>query len=340
MNSVSAIVSSLAVFGLAACSPEAMFDGESSGNVIAPETPLIVSEGQPKAVMAQVSTGQPNLINAAVPTRFEAVDAQPQCRMPRPSRSAKIAYAYTYGGGPKTPFHYIADGANAAQIAARIEATKELVKDVASQGSFEQAALVREAAAFTRGNAIESATRVDVLVTETDAPVFLVLTSYNSVLWNIQAAPGVEIDGVIVNAYEGGAIANGARASRTGFMGHRGAPNRACRWKPRGPAISPEVRLQGALALNPDFDQGSYRETWENQYRADQTFYRQDLPIAIGQRPTWLLNDARGGAFQAVLVGPVPDVPFEQQPITRLQVPSYVAPYWGSRREAFAFFGL
>lgn len=334
------ILAGLAALGLAACSPEAMFDGETSGNIISPDTPLVVSEGKPAALMGQVSTGQPSLVNAAVPAVFEAIDAQPQCRMPRPKGNAKVAYVYTYGGGPKTPLHYIADGANAEQIAQRIKLTKEVAREVAGQASFEASMIAREAASFARGNAIESASRVDVLVTETDAPVFLVLTSYDPVLWNIQTAPGATIDGIIVNAYEGGAIANGVAARRTGFMGNRGAPNSACRWKPRGRAIPTEERIAGALELNSRFDAAGYRDQWDGQYREDMKFYRQDLPIKLGQRPTWLLNDAKGGPFQAVLVGPVPDAPFEQQPITKLQIPSYVAPYWGPRRLAFKYFGM
>lgn len=334
------ILAGLAALGLAACSPEAMFDGETSGNVIPADMPLVVSQGKPSALMGQVSTGQPNLVNAAVPAVFEAVDAQPACRMPRPSQNAKIAYAYTYGGGPKTPLHYIADGANAEEIAERIRLTKEVAKQVAGQASFEQAALARGAASFARGNAIESASRVDVLVTETDAPVFLVLTSYNAVLWNIQTAPGAKIDGVILNAYEGGAIANGADKRRTGIMGHRGAPNSSCRWKPRGRAIPTEERIAGALSLNENFNPDDYRERWDREYREDSIFFSQELPITLGQRPTWILNDAKGGAFQAVLVGPVPEAPFEQQPITKLQIPSYVAPYWGPKRLAFKYFGM
>ena len=60
----------------------------------------------------------------------------------------------------------------------------------------------------------------------------------------------------------------------------------------------------------------------------------------FGKNADWLLFAARGGVFDAVLIGPVPDQPFEQLPIERLQLPSYVEPFWGSRKAAFEYFGL
>lgn len=330
----------LALMGATACSPAALYSGEGSGEMIAPETPLVVADGIGPAVMGQVAVGQPSLVSAQLPAVFETIDAEPNCRMPRPSRAAKVAYVYTYGGGVKTPLHYIADGADADQIAARMAMTKEVAKQVSREGGFIEGAIAREFAGFAKGNAVEWAKRVDVLVTETEAPVFLVLTSYNAVLWNVQLAPGAQIDGIVVSAYEGGAIANGTSARRTGFMGFDGSPNRSCRLDGRGKPVPTEVRIAGAKELNPDFDPRGYKERWDAEYRDAQKFFSVDLRQKIGKAPTWLLNDARGESFQAVLVGPVPTQPFAQQPVTRLQVPSYVAPYWGTRKGAFKYFGL
>lgn len=314
--------------------------GQGSGEAIDPMAPVVVAKGQTPVTFGQVSIGQPNLASSEMPAQFEAIDADPNCRMPRPTQSAKVAYVYTYGGGVGTPLQYIADGDDAAEIAARIARTKKVAKQVAREGSFVQAALAHEAAGFVKGNTVEWATRVDVLVTETQAPVFLVLTSYNAVLWNIQTAPGAKIDGIVVSAYEGGGIANGVDAKRTGFMGFDGAPNRACRLEGRGRPVPSEVRAASALALNPNFDPSSYKSQWDDEYRAGQMFFAQTLPRKIGKKPTWLLNDARGGSFHAALIGPVPAEPFQQQAVTRLQIPSYVEPFWGTRKAAFKYFGL
>lgn len=324
---------------LSGCS-EAMLNREGSGEAISPEQRVVTEDGVAMPVLAEVASGQPHLSAAVPPPAFETVDADETCRMPRPSSGAKVAYVYTYGGGVKTPLQYIADGGNAEAIKARMEMTRAVAKEVSRTGSFEQQAIAGEYAKFARGNAVEWTTRIDVLVTDTSAPVFLVLTSYNSVMWNIQRAPGVEIDGIVVSAYEGGAIANGVDERRTGFMGFDGSPNRSCYLKGRGRPVPVEDRIASAREMNPDFEAARYREQWQAEYRAGMDFFRMDLPRRFGKAPDRVLANARGETFKAVLVGPVPDMPFEQQPITRLQVPSYIAPYWGTRGGAFEYFGL
>ena len=146
--------------------------------------------------------------------------------------------------------------------------------------------------------------------------------------------------GIVVSAYEGGAIANGVDERRTGFMGFDGSPNRGCYLKGRGLSVPAEVRIASARRMNPDFDVSRYREEWQADERAGKEFFRLELPRRFGKAPDKVLVDAGGETFKAVLVGPVPDVPFEQQPVTRLQIPSYIAPYWGTRGGAFEYFGL
>ncbi|MGB3627717.1 MAG: hypothetical protein WA989_17965, partial [Henriciella sp.] len=250
---------------LSSCS-EAMLKAESNGRQIPPDYPLMVASGADPAILQQVSGGQPNLVNSGAPTDFEFVDADPNCRMPRPSSRAKLAFVYTYGGGEKTPLQYVADSKNAGQLQSRID-RQRLIAGSMSDSSFEQSAMASQAAAFARGNSVEWVTRIDVLVTETDAPVFLVLTSYNAVMWNIQTASGADIDGIIVSAYEGGAIANGVDERRTGFMGFRGAPNLSCYLKGQGQPATVETRIAGAKELNPDFDASRYRDRWAEEYK-------------------------------------------------------------------------
>lgn len=324
---------------LAGCS-EAMLNREGSGEAISPDQRVVTEDGMAMPMLAEVASGQPDLSAKAPPPSFETVDADKNCRMPRPSSGAKLAYVYTYGGGVKTPLQYIADGDNAEAIKARMEMTRAVAKEVSRTGSFEQRAIAGEYAKFARGNAVEWTRRIDVLVTDTSAPVFLVLTSYDSVMWNIQRAPGVQIDGIVVSAYEGGAIANGVDERRTGFMGFDGSPNRSCYLKGRGLPVPVEARIASAREMNPDIDLSGYREQWQADERAGMEFFRMELPRRFGKVPKWVLANARGEAFKAVLIGPVPDTPFQQQPITRLQIPSYIAPYWGTRGGAFAYFGL
>ncbi|MEM5516765.1 hypothetical protein WNY37_07375 [Henriciella sp. AS95] len=323
---------------LSSCS-EAMLKSASNGNQIPADYPVAQVDGAPASTVGQVATGQPVLTNKAAPAPFEFVDAEAKCRMPRPSGNARVAYAYFYGGGVKTPLQYVADANRAEQLQQRIRLSDQIADEMGSS-SFDSAALAREAAAFAKGNAVEWLTRVDVLVTETDAPVYLVLTSYNAVLWNIQTAPGVEIDGIVVSAYEGGAIANGVDPKRTGFMGHRGAPNRSCYLDGQGRPVTVEARIAGAKDLNPDFDATRYRDRWAEEYRQGLAFFRTELPRKIGKRVEWIITQGPKDGTKAILVGDVPAEPFQQQPITKIQLPSYVWPYWGDRRSAYKYFGL
>ena len=322
---------------LSACS-EAMLKSASHGNQIPADYPVSTVDGAPETVLGEVSSGQPVLVNKVAPAPLEFVDANAKCRMPRPSSGARLAYAYFYGGGARTPLQYVADGKRAEQLQQRIQLSDQIAKAMASS-SFESAAIARHAAAFAKGNAVEWLGRVDVLVTETDAPVFLVLTSYDAVLWNIQTAPDVEIDGIVVSAYEGGAIANGVDAKRTGFMGFRGAPNRSCYLKGRGRPATVEARIAGAKELNSNFDVTSYRDRWADEYRQGLAFFRTELPRKIGKRPEWIITNGPSSGTKAILVGDVPAAHF-QQPITKIQLPSYVWPYWGDRRNAYKYFGL
>lgn len=323
---------------LSSCS-EAILANESNGRQIAADYPLTQVDGAAPATVGQVATGQPKLVNKQQVAPFEMVEAEPNCRMPRASSNARVAFVYFYGGGVKTPLQYVADAANAGQMQAQIKRSREFAKQAASSG-FQAAALANEAAGFARGNAVEWITRTDVLVTETDAPVFLVLTSYNAVLWNIQTAPGVEIDGIIVSAYEGGAIANGVDARRTGFMGFRGAPNKSCYIKGRGYPLPIEKWIENARAQNPDINIAEHRAGWEQKIREGRKFFNNELPRLIGKRPEWIITHGPNTGTRAILVGDVPAQPFEQQPITKLQLPSYVWPFWGTRSDAYKFFGL
>ena len=69
-------------------------------------------------------------------------------------------------------------------------------------------------------------------------------------------------------------------------------------------------------------------------------FFGMKLTRTIGKRPEWIITHGPGTGTKAILVGDVPAQPFEQQPITKIQLPSYVWPYWGSRNDAFEYFGL
>lgn len=319
-----------ALLFLAAC-------GAAGSKTVDPSTLVVVDENADQVAYGQITTGTPSLSPSALPAQFEAVRTTSSCRMPRPSSAARVAYVYTYGGGNSVPMHHVNFKDTPEAAAERKRLIQEMKRNPDTRP---KNALQKEAMAFAAGNAVEMSRQVDVLVTETDAPVFLYLMSYDSILWNIQRAPGVEIDGIVVNSYDAGVIANGVDADRTGFISFANSPNSKCYVSGQGRAIPARERVAAAKKMNPNIDLSSYKKQWEAEYRENSVFFHSDLPRLIGARPDWVINDARGGKFQAVLVGPAPAAPFEAQPVTRLQVPSTITPFWGTRKDAFRTFGL
>ena len=304
-----------------------------------PDMNVVYTDGAQPAVLGEIVTGSEVLRSDAAIANVEFVKVDPKCRAPRASRRAKVAYVYTYGGHNEVPIHHVEAENNQAANALRREFAKRAIAEM-SESSFSAGMMGREFAQFQMSNQLESPGRVDVLVTETEAPVFLYLSSYNSVLWNIQLAPGAKIDGVVIDAYEGGIVANGAGAKRTAFRLQSKINGVRCRTKTYGLPIPVEERIAGALDLNPNFDRSRYEEEWKNEYKLANDFFRRTLPKLAGKKADWILTNARGGKFKAVLIGPKPAAPFEPQPIQRLQLPESVQPFWGTRRQALDYFGL
>ena len=300
---------------------------------------VVYDDAGDPAVLAEIVTRSEVLRADTVSANFEFVKVDPKCRAPRASRRAKVAYVYTYGGHNEVPVHHVEAENNKAANALRQEVIDFAISEM-TDNSFTAGMMGREFAQFQMSNQLESPGRVEVLVTETDAPVFLYLSSYNSVLWNIQLAPGAELDGVVVDAYEGGVVANGAPENRTAFKVFSKINGVRCRTKTYGLPIPVAERVASATDLNPNFDASRYEDEWKRDYKMAQDFFRQTLPKLSGKKPSWILSNARGGDFKAVLIGPVPAAPFEPQPIRRLQMPESVQPFWGTRLQALDYFGL
>jgi len=218
------------------------------------------------------------------------------------------------------------------------EARREAMKNL--KGLTQKSAMASEFTAFQAGNTVEWSSRVDVLVTETKAPVFLYLSSYDPILWNIQLGPGAKLDGVVVNSYDASSIANGADAARTALISFDNSPSKRCYAEAPIRAIPVADRIAAARKLNPDFNPSQYRQQWEADYRKGQSFGSEMIRL-IGKKPDWIITrSADGNGINAILIGPQPAAPFALQPVTRLQIPSHITTFWGSRRDAFKAFGL
>ena len=322
-------VASFALLGVAACDN---FAGASSP--IAPETLLAVADGQTTMAYGQAVSGSLAFDTTRPPVPFEILPVDSSCRKPKARSGAKAAYVYTYGGGIHVPLHHVNFQDTPEQAEARRRAIREL-KRGQPQNAFTQ-----EAMAFTTGNAVEWSSRIDVLVTETEAPVFLYLSSYDPILWNIQLAPGATLDGVVINSYDAGMVANGMDPERTALVSFDNSPGAKCYAQPPVRAVPVAQRIAAARKINPDFDPSRHIREWEEDYRKGQYFHIETAQL-IGKSPDWIITgSADGNGVKAILIGPPPAAPFALQPITRLQIPAHITPFWGTRKDAFKAFGL
>ena len=322
----------LAVLWLAACGG---IGGATSA--ISADAPTVRANGDAPLMFGQVMMGAEVLSPDIQPADFEPVSISSSCKMPRASRRAKVAYISLSGANTKgfVQHVHLNEGGRFQNSALRVP------KGAAT--NFEGRMMVSEFNKFQASNQLESTSRVDIVITETDAPVFLFVTNYNSVLWNIQLAPGAELDGIVVNSYEGGVVANGVSAARTGFRIFGENSDKRCYVKTYADIVSPEERAASAKEINPNIDLSRHKDEWESSFRAQKKFFSSGLKKLTGKTPDWIISGAKGvpvDTLRVVVIGPAPSEPIAFQPINRLQIPETIDAFWGSRRDGFKFFGI
>ncbi len=259
-------------------------------------TRVYTATDQAELYYGEVVVPKAALNPASVPV-IEMVKTTTRCTLPKAGRGAMKVLVYGYSGGPRSPLFH----------------------------SYKA----------SRQSAYKRAARFDILVTETERPVYLVLASYTAVLWNLQLAPGAEIDGVSVLSYEGSAVANGPQARRVGFLGFRGAPHSKC-YESGDRPLKPETSAARAKATSGYIATSSDMARWEAEYRAARDWAGRYLPQKIGSAFDLKIYPETGYGAEVILIGPVPEQPFAGQPIHTVMVADYVNPAWGTRADAMA----
>lgn len=153
---------------------------------------------------------------------------------------------------------------------------------------------------------LKRARTTDVIVTKTDKPVNLLLSTHDANLWVIHSAPGVKINSINVLSYQGaGVIAPGMDPSKIKFIVSN-SENQKCR---------PNPKRSGT-------DNKSYQD-WQKWIRNK-----------IGRVETNFDTEYR---LEAVLVGPAPLEPIAASPMGGTVVVDqsrYESVFWGTREEA------
>lgn len=244
-------------------------------------------------------TAPTKVMDPAVKPTFTEVAISPRCAMPRASGSDHVAYVYTYGGGHKTP------------MAHAYKAT--------GQGGEEY--YVRQ----------------DVVVTRTDKPVYLILDSYNAVMWNVVAAPGAEISGVGVMSYEGSSVSGVPEGVDVGFLAFRGVPNKRCFNRSKGSRMTAQERAKATFEYNGYQATSNDLIEWAEDYKDGKVWWDRWVPKTFGKRIDETFNPRKEGGY-VTFVGPQPEQPYQMTPVASVHVPDSIYPAWGTREEVLAEF--
>jgi len=274
------------------------FEPEARNSVIDPESSTSREKGLPPATYGELISPSLELSASQVHENFK-VTKRHNCQLPKASRKSKVYYYYNYESTLRVPLYYA--WAN-------------------SDGEVDQ-----ETPWLKRPG------RIDVVVTETKQPVYLVLGSYSSVFWNVQLADGVRLDGVSVVSYDASLISNIKRSRSVGFYSFRNQENRRCYSSPQQKKMSIEARVKAYRDSTGKEPRENDIEYWQREIDKSQKWFDEDLPKLIGKRADVIITRKPGGDSYSVLVGPTPPTPMKPQPIDKILYQQNVVPFWGDQ---------
>lgn len=180
------------------------------------------------------------------------------------------------------------------------------------------------------GYSLNRADITDVVVTATEKPVNLLLTSHDASVWVIHPAAGVKIEAINVMSYEGGAvIAPGVDPKRIKFVINSEITKKC--WK------KPEryTNAKEKAAVKP----ANYERKPEDfeRYRKEEQSYKAWLNWVGGKVGLVKYPIDREYRVEAALVGPNPSAPIAATPVGGQVVVDhsrYMTVFWGSKRAA------
>lgn len=210
--------------------------------------------------------------------------------------------------------------------------------------------------AYSSGRSVQMSTIVEVLVTETQHPVYLALASQDEVLWVIRKTPGAKVDGVTMIGFKPPAIIGGPGTDRTGFLLARGnfierkkshemvyvtakdvnaarraeaAHKRSYMQPQKYFSAAEQAKVQPANFERTKEDFAAYKVK-EKEYKAWRTWLRKKLGRVD--------DDVSGYGVRVAVVGPPPSQPIVRETLSGeiLIVDGVGEPFLGSREEAMA----
>lgn len=247
--------------------------------------------------LGQALSGDPIDLTQAKP-ELVAVNASRNCRHTRASRDAKIVYIRGYSrrfGDEKFHHRFLDEDAN-------------------------------------RFGAVDSHIPVDIVITDTSQPIFLVIGSLSKHMWTLNVAPGVKIDGVAVSTKYGSSVANLPSDARISFVSDKGSIQAACFKELLEPLTVEDLLAANArVGYEPSTDDLRKYETYEANGKR---WMVTDFKRMFGGMPDTEIYAHPERGFYSVLVGALPETPLAAQPITRVHYPDHMSVMWAPRKEA------
>ena len=125
--------------------------------------------------------------------------------------------------------------------------------------------------------------RSKIIITDTSAPIYVVAGTYENTIWEVYAAPGVKLDGMLLIGHEPQAVVNtNIKPGRISFISKSDPLHRKCYQKANR-------------------DKNSTKKSEQKAYRE----WRRYLSKKLGRSPSETVNDY---GIDAALIGPVPDL--------------------------------
>lgn len=230
------------------------------------------------------------------------------CSLPQPSEGAEVVYVELYSGFDDAPLFLV---------------TRDDIKDVKRYIDARQ-----EHPDIDRLLNNSTAQQVDVFVTETEKPVYLVLATYDETIWSLQLAEGVELDGIAIIGYEAQALAHAPENTRVGYVVYDDSPQGRCMTVPQRPVTDSWDAVERAKKQKHDHGFNKILK----EARQDHRKFRGWLRGRVGP-PDRTINAYRTAH---VLVGPKPATPLRYRPLTgtALSYTGNAIPIWGDEGDA------
>jgi len=300
---------------LAGCNDDARPDGfpESrvyDGNYGATyKRPAVATEQREKSYWAQdIADGYASPRESDAPARLVAASLSGGCTLPKPSDGAEVVYVEIYAGYDDAPLFFVKHD-DIKEVRRYIEATH-------SRPDLER--MVK----------VNAAKQVDVFVTETEKPVYLVLAAYDQTIWSLQIADGVELDGIAVLGYEPQALAHAPANVRVAYAVYDKSPQQRCMAMPQRPVNGTWKALEKAQKQR---SESGFKRTI-NEARENRSRFWNWLSTRVG-RPDRSID---AYLTSHVLVGPQPSARMQYRPLAGAEMgfTDNAVPIWGDAGDA------